>query len=289
MQTANAYRNDDKPDMDRIDPDALKAARERRGLTQAQLADALGCGKDTVSRWERGQSRRLRPRHRESLCAALGVRWRALAASGSDGRDDISGDGIHTSFRRAAERYGIGVRDVMEVAPLLFVIAAERSLMERRRRLDTARAEAESAGRALTDKAPYLVQAVEAAIRKEEKSIAENDIFGRLVRSDADEDDDRGPFARFVRDLAKDLPESATRGFVPAPEKDDGPAATWDETEGRRRLMPHFKAGRIAIGDYLRARRERDKAGLRQWVSEALAQAEEEAGNASRGGKEVRK
>lgn len=281
MQTANAYKNDDKPDMDRIDPDALKAARERRGLTQARLAEALGCGKETVSRWERGLSRRLQPRHRESLCAALGVRWRALAESGSDGPDDTSGDAIHASFRLAAERYGIGVSDVMEVAPLLFVIAAEGSLMERGRRLDTARAEAESAGRALTDKAPYLGRAVEAAIRNEEKSIAENDIFGRLVRSDADEDDDRGPFARYLRDLAKDLPESVARGFVPAPEKDDEPAETWDEAKGRRRLMPHFKAGRVAVGDYLKARRERDEAGLRQWVSEALARAEEEVRNAS--------
>ena len=183
MRTTNAYRNDDTrdaADADGIHPEALKAARERRGLTQAQLAQALGCGKETVSRWERGRSRRLHPRHRESLCAALGVEWAALAEPGSGAPDGISGDDNHAAFRLAAERYGIGVRDVMEAAPLLFVIAAERSLMER-----------------------------------------------------------------------------------------------------RRRLMPHFKAGRIAIGDYLGARRERDEAGLRQRVSEALARAEREARNAS--------
>lgn len=288
MQTANAYRNDDKNDdarhavdTDRIDPDALRAARERRGLTQAQLADALGCDKDTVSRWERGRSRRLHPRHRESLCAALGVGWHALADAGSGAPDGISGDDVHTAFRLAAERYGIGVRDVMEAAPLLFAVAAERSLAERRRRLDAARAEAESAGRALADKAPYFGRAVAEAVRREEKSIAENDIFGRLVRFDADGEDDRGPFALFVRDLAKDLPESVARGLAPAPEKGDGPAEAWDEIEGRRRLMPHFKAGRVAVRDYLRATRERDEAGLRQWVSEALARAEREARDAS--------
>lgn len=283
MRTTNAYTNDDTPDADGIDPDALKAARERRGMTQAQLADALGCGKETVSRWERGRSRRLHPRHRESLCAALGVGWPALADAGAGAPDGISGDDVDTAFRLAAERYGVGVRDVMEAAPLLFAVAAERSLTERRRRLDAARAEAESAGRALADKAPYLGRAVAEAVRKEEKSIAENDIFGRLVRAEGDGDDDRGPFARYLRDLAKDLPESVARGFVPAPEKGDEPAATWGENEGRRRLMPHFKAGRVAVGDYLRARRERDEAGLRQWVSEALARAEEEARNASPG------
>ncbi len=297
MRTTNAYRNDDTrdaADADGIDPQALKAARERRGLTQAQLADALGCGKETVSRWERGRSRRLHPRHRESLCAALGVGWPALTDAGSDGPDDISGDDVGTAFRLAAERYGVGVHDVMEAAPLLFAVAAERSLMERRRRLDTARAEAESAGRALADKAPYLGRAVEAAIRKEEKSIAENDLFGRLVRSDADGDDDRGPFACYLRDLEKDLPESVAALFAPTAEKGEDPAAAaedasgepaeaWDEISERRRLFPHFKAGRISVREYVKAQREHDEAGFRQWVSDARARAEEEARNASSG------
>ena len=281
MRTTNAYTNDDTPDADDIDPAALKAARERRGLTQAQLADALGCGKETVSRWERGRSRRLHPRHRESLCATLGVGWPALADAGSGAPDGISGDDARAAFRLIAERYGVGVRDVTEAAPLLFAVAAERSLAERRRRLDAARAEAESAGRALADKAPWLGRAVAEAVRKEEKSIAQNDIFGRLVRSDADGDDDRGPFARYLRDLAKELPESAAALLVPAAEKADEPAEPWDEISERKRLFPHFKAGRISVREYLKVQRERDEAGFRQWVSEARARAEREARNAS--------
>lgn len=306
MQTANAYGNDDMPDAPGagcIDPEALRAARERRGLTQSQLADEVGCGKDTVSRWERGHSHRLQPRHRESLCAALGVRWHALAESGSGGPDDISrdirvgsaaGEDIRTAFRLAAERYDIGVHDVMKTAPLLFVIAAERSLIERRRQLEAARAEVDGTARALADNAPHLGRAVEEAVRKEEKSIAENDIFGRLVRSEGDGEDDRGPFARFLRDLASDLPESATRGFLPAPETgvespataDDASrdtAEAWDRNSVLRRLFPHFRTGRIAIGEYLRAKRERDEAGYRQWVTDALARAEEGERDASPG------
>ena len=293
MRTANAYTNDDMRDADGIDPAALKAARERRGLTQAQLADALGCGKETVSRWERGRSRRLHPRHRESLCAVLGVGWPALSDAGSGAPDGISGDGdVQAAFRLAAERYGVGARDVMEAAPLLFAAAAERSLTERRQRLDAARAEAESAGRALADKAPWLGRAVAEAVRKEERSIAENDIFGRLVRADAEGDDDRGPFARYLRDLAKDLPESAAALFAPAAgdgadssgagtEEDREPAEPWDEISERKRLFPHFKAGRISVREYLKVQRERDEAGFRQWVSEARARAEREARNAS--------
>ncbi len=225
----------------------------------------------------------------------------ALAESGSDRPDGIShdswigspvGDDIRSAFRLAAERYGIGVRDVMKAAPLLLVIAAERSLTERRRQLDAARAEVDRTGRALADNAPSLGRAVEEAVRKEEKSIAENDIFGRLVRPEGDGEDDRGPFARFLRDLAGDLPESAARGFVPVPENradspgtpDDAsrePAEAWDQNTVRRRLLPHFKAGRIAIEEYLRVKRERDETGYRQWVTDALARAEEEVRNAS--------
>lgn len=297
MRTANAYTNDDTPDADGIDPKALKAARERRGLTQAQLADALGCGKETVSRWERGRSRRLHPRHRESLCATLGVRWPALSDAGSGAPDGISGDDdVQAAFRPVAERYGVGVRDVTEAAPLLFAVAAERSLTERRQRLDAARAEAESAGRALADKAPWLGRAVAEAVRKEEKSIAENDIFGRLVRPEGDGGDDRGPFARHLRDLARDLPESAAALFAPPAEKGDDPAATAkdarrepddgpDGDDGRRRVSPHFEADRIDFPEYLAAEHGHDEATRRHLQSRARAEADQRLLNAALAGK----
>ena len=33
----------------------LRAARQRAGMTQAQLAEAIGCKQKDVSRWEAGQ------------------------------------------------------------------------------------------------------------------------------------------------------------------------------------------------------------------------------------------
>ena len=63
-------------------PEALKAARKRangkRGFTQAQLAEEIGCSKDTVSRWERGETSRVRAHLREPLCEVLGVDWDTL-------------------------------------------------------------------------------------------------------------------------------------------------------------------------------------------------------------------
>jgi len=37
-----------------ITPDAIRAARTRLGLTQAQLADRLNVPSNTVARWEQG-------------------------------------------------------------------------------------------------------------------------------------------------------------------------------------------------------------------------------------------
>jgi len=40
-----------------VDPNQLKAARARLGLTQAELADALHVARETVARWEIGTHR----------------------------------------------------------------------------------------------------------------------------------------------------------------------------------------------------------------------------------------
>jgi len=38
-----------------MDGPTLRAERRRRGLTQAELADALGVSANTIARWERGE------------------------------------------------------------------------------------------------------------------------------------------------------------------------------------------------------------------------------------------
>lgn len=50
---------------------ALKEMRERRGLTQTQIADRLEVDKSTVSKWESGDSTPLR-KYRRKLCELLG-------------------------------------------------------------------------------------------------------------------------------------------------------------------------------------------------------------------------
>lgn len=49
----------------------MKELRERRGLTQAQVADRLNVDKSAVAKWESGASTPLR-KYRPALCALLG-------------------------------------------------------------------------------------------------------------------------------------------------------------------------------------------------------------------------
>lgn len=52
-----------------LQPEEIRALRERLGLTQAQLEDALGLGKKTVARWEAG--RVLQQRSLDNLLRAI--------------------------------------------------------------------------------------------------------------------------------------------------------------------------------------------------------------------------
>ena len=58
---------------------ALKEMRERRGLTQTQIADRLEVDKSTVSKWESGDSTPLR-KYRRKLCELLGCTEAELLA-----------------------------------------------------------------------------------------------------------------------------------------------------------------------------------------------------------------
>ena len=139
---------------DTINPLALKAIRKQRRMTQQQLADAIhekakGCTKDTVSRWERGKSQQLRSHLRDALCTVLRVKWEKLTVLPDQPKNILDystilgiatikvsiGKKVETSLQLVAERYNVRPRDVLNIAPLLFLIVAERSLLVRERRL----------------------------------------------------------------------------------------------------------------------------------------------------------
>ena len=63
---------------------AMKELRERRGLTQAQVADRLNVDKSAVSKWESGDSTPLR-KYRAALCEMLGCSEAELLAPAGAG------------------------------------------------------------------------------------------------------------------------------------------------------------------------------------------------------------
>ena len=288
---------------DTINPQALQAARKRRGLSQQQLADAIRCTKDTVSRWERGKASRVRSHLRKRLPEALRVTWEQLtkpadrSANLSDGPTIKVSIGEHarTPLQLAAVRYKVRPRDILELAPLLFVIIAERSLLERERRLEEMRATMEEAEQRLGESCAHLSGIVAARnmsadnqLYAEEKSLSKRDVFGRTIEYEYWEEGDEGPFVHFVRNLKKDLPKDA----VVSIDSDDGDTISRyriaddtlrdvtgisDEDERDEDLLDRIRSGLIDFAECLRVRRDADDVRYRQWLSEELSRADAEA------------
>ena len=59
---------------------SMKELRERRGLSQVQIADRLAVDKSTVSKWESGDSTPLK-KYRLQLCELLGCTEAELLAN----------------------------------------------------------------------------------------------------------------------------------------------------------------------------------------------------------------
>ena len=282
---------------DAINPQALRVYRKRGRLTQQQLADAIHCAKDTVSRWERGKSRRVRSHLKDPLCRALRVSWDKLTESPdqSTGGDTIKvtvGRNVQTPLRLVAERYDVRARDVLELAPLLFLIVAERSLLERKRRLDEVEVVLEDADQRVREYVPHLGLVAgryptEEQLAEEEVSLSKRDVFGRTIKYEYGAGDGAGPFVHFVRDLTKDLPKDWVTDINPfggdmiesyriADDTLREHTGISEDEEHGRKLLRHIHRGSINLTDCLQIKRDRDEEGYRRWLSEQLSRAEQE-------------
>ena len=96
-----------------------------------------------------------------------------------------------------------------------------------------------------------------------------------------------GPFVHFVRDLAKGLPEGAVSSIeafsgdtidryrIAEDTLRECTGISGDEEETE--ILDHIRSGGIDLGKCLRARRERDDVGYRQWLRDESARSEEES------------
>lgn len=219
--------------MPKVDPARVKELMNRRGLALKQLVRP-GLSLRTIARCRTGDGS-VRPRAIEALAKALGVEPGVLTGDlpmpfhqagpdqpASDLWVRLSADifpWIRNAYSLVARRYRVPYTRIVELAPLLFTLVAERSLRERRE-AKIAVEEATGRLRSLGGRLPHLPvlatcphNAQDWALGAEENSIAAKDIFASQVDSDPDladyvigEDGDN-PFVATLKRMAEEISE----------------------------------------------------------------------------------
>jgi len=181
-----------------ISADRLKELRRRSGLRQAELAKHSGISKDTISRLERKRLPGNRKLTIDHLSRALGVPPGVLTGElplpdADKGRRRescrqvpvrISGSTLNALYL-VSRRYQVPMIRVLEIAPVLFLFAAEESLEWRRQNLRSLKDAYQMRYKFRHINAGFLPdEDAERVIAEEEKSIAQNDILaGTLPNS----------------------------------------------------------------------------------------------------------
>jgi DNA-binding XRE family transcriptional regulator len=205
-----------------IDGTILRRVREERKLSRPKLAKLAGVDPQTVYRIE---SEPPKMRHQitiNTLCKHLGITEGVLTGDIPSPSPEVDespifpryqlnhrvGAATRNAYSLVAMRYGIPASLIVELAPLLFLTAAEKSLRQRQAKLDGAEGLIASLGDSSAD-FPHLPRLdffhhIE-ALDVERQSITKRDVMGRIVDDasihspEEDEDDDvTNPFAAFL-------------------------------------------------------------------------------------------
>ena len=227
----------------KIDPDRLRSLRKKQKLSLVKLAKKTkrlnppGITEKTIQRLEAPsqQNTTVREHTIESLVKALNVEPGVLTGdlplpesddTPADNPDRVQiGAQIAPKTRLAYDlikrRYGVNVTDIINMAPLFFVLLAEGSLAWRREKLDEAK---ETYGHLMQVDGfwnggfGYCEEPRDEGIEREEDSITKADLFGdHLFFNDSNYDfpirpfdsTKNNPFIHYLRKLAKELAISA--------------------------------------------------------------------------------
>ena len=177
-----------------ISRDRLKELRLRSGLNQARLAKRSGISKDTISRIERGELPGNRRHTLVGLAEAFNVDPGVLTGelplppdtqsvrARKPASVKVASDTLNALYL-VSRRYKVPMDRVVELAPLLFVLAAEGSLESRRTNLERLKAAYHALGSDFPHLNAALLNEHDSAelFEAEAGSIAENDIFAKAV------------------------------------------------------------------------------------------------------------
>ena len=204
-----------------INPETLKKLRKKNGFSQQTLADATATGisKKTIARIESGKGGETRGSTVQELAKALRIKPEILAQepdSEAVREQELQEHGLRLvklvldgktilSFDLLESIYGVDMRQVVNVAPMLFTLLAEMSLNERRRRAE----EAEEAIDAFNRICPEHMGGRSWDDSHEKISIAKRDLFARSIDwMEVNEfyyEEERNPFSDFLIQLAEEL------------------------------------------------------------------------------------
>jgi transcriptional regulator with XRE-family HTH domain len=284
-----------------LNPDTLKALRTQRGWSQDRLATESKISKSQISRWERGQqTAKIHQTNRERLCRALGIKWDRLTRPAEKPspslllnrvplKAGIRGE-AKTALTLIRYHYGLQEEAVLDLAPLAFLILAERSLRARRQALDEAVKAMDEATKAACDRLPYLLGALgapydDAWTKREQESIDKRDVFATYTN---DEGEELSPFVGFLEKELADLgrfqkyplefsplywgapdyaiPVEAFAELVALdPEKDDD-----------RAILGNIQWGLIDLEEVVKKKGEATDDEYRRWLTERHQAVEEE-------------
>lgn len=208
---------------------AIRAFREYRGYTRAHVSAELGVSERQLAKIEAGEVELIddddpkQADRRKALAAVLGVQVKDLSGRTDTARLILDAN-PHTEatapisailtpharagFARIRDRYGWSIAQVMEVAPLMFVLLAEGSLDRRSRQLGEMRSAHDAAPlelrRFLSDFRERL-EAERASIQ--DRSLRQDSFSGGASLD---------PFSAHLYELAGTLGEEADVPFPPA-------------------------------------------------------------------------
>lgn len=209
-----------------IDPKTMRELRDRAGMTQAQLGERAKVAARTIQRIETSHGMyQCRQHQAESIAKALGTTPAVLAGGKRSVEEQtalLKKAGLKPLRMIVKEdysfylgmielTYGVQWRDVVELAPLLFVIVAERSLAERLAAANELQAALDALIAPKGHPQLTFMNATgefEDALASERDSIAAKDIFAAKVSEFADEIGgiafNRNPFTETVKRMVAD-------------------------------------------------------------------------------------
>ncbi len=211
-----------------ISPDILRQLRDEEEMSLDELAIKAKVDKGTIHRIEQGKQRQQRQSTVDKLSRALNVDASVLlgktARPASKAEHNITAFGkqqlnvrINSAARNAlalvARRYKVSVPHLVESAPLLFLLAAERCLQQRRERLNQLETTIDEIGTSHVN-FPHVPQSafyrMFDAVEYEDESIRKRDLFGEVVNeapihdgNEIYEEYEQNPFALFVKEEAE--------------------------------------------------------------------------------------